>query len=182
MNTIVLLIFAAALLFFGRKLYWLFVAGIGFLAGMYFGADLFAGQPEWMILLCALLIGAVGAVLAILFQRVAVGIAGFFAGGHLSLLLLRSLGFPQQDFAAAIAFVAGGIVAAIVFVYMLDWALIVVSSLLGSATIAGAADQPYPTELFIFAGLFGVGVIVQAIGMRALFRREAFARDGGPPG
>src|SRR6266545_1805024 len=42
------------LLLFGRRLYWLFVAGIGFLTGLALVPDLLPGQPEWLILLAAL--------------------------------------------------------------------------------------------------------------------------------
>src|SRR5262245_24203633 len=68
------------LLFFGRRLFWLFVGIIGFVAGMTFGAQFFAGQPEWVVLLIAIVCGLIGIVIAVFLQRFAVAVAGFLAG------------------------------------------------------------------------------------------------------
>jgi len=64
------------LLFFGRKLFWLFVGVVGFLAGMRFGSHLVTGQTELVILAIAIGIGLLAALLAIVLQRLAVAIAG----------------------------------------------------------------------------------------------------------
>src|ERR1700704_2024213 len=59
------LVVGLILLFWGRRLYWLFVAGIGFLTGLALAPDLLPGWPDWLILLAALVVAIVGAVIAI---------------------------------------------------------------------------------------------------------------------
>jgi hypothetical protein len=70
-------IVGAALLVFGRKLFWLFVAGIGFIAGLNVATSYLKGSPQWLILLLALVAGLIGALLAVFAQSIAIGIAGF---------------------------------------------------------------------------------------------------------
>ncbi len=74
------ILIGALLLAFGRRLFWLFVGVCGFAAGLYVASQLVAAQSEWLALLVALSAGAVGALLAIFFQRLAVGVAGFLGG------------------------------------------------------------------------------------------------------
>src|SRR4051812_21906848 len=102
-------IVAALLLFFGQRLYWLFVGGIGFVVGMDLATRALIGQPEWVILLAAILAGIVGAVLAIFFQRVAIGIAGFFAGGYLAQAALADFAGDAVGQTSTIAFIIGGV-------------------------------------------------------------------------
>ncbi|MGA7216503.1 MAG: hypothetical protein WBX20_20055, partial [Terrimicrobiaceae bacterium] len=68
-----------ALLLFGRRLFWVFVGVIGFIAGMRFGAEVVKGQPEVVILLIAVAMGLLAALLAVVLQRVAVAVAGGLA-------------------------------------------------------------------------------------------------------
>src|ERR1700716_673281 len=77
----------AALLLFGRRLFWLFVAGIGFTAGIYLKPLVVHDPPLWLALGEALFLGILGALLALLLQRLAIAIAGFLAGGRVSIAL-----------------------------------------------------------------------------------------------
>lgn len=157
------MIVALALIFFGRSIYWVFVGGVGFMFGMEFAAQWLAEQPEWMILIVALAIGVVGALLAIFFQRIAIGIAGFLGGGHFALRLAAdAFSADANNQAGLVAFLIGGIVAAIAVVLLLDWALIVLSALVGSAYVAEAASHDPLMRLLTFAALFVAGVAVQA--------------------
>jgi hypothetical protein len=67
------------LLTLGRKLFWLFVALIGFEAGTYIAARVFTQQPEWVVLVFAIVVGIIGALLAIFLQTVVIAGAGFIA-------------------------------------------------------------------------------------------------------
>jgi len=48
------------LLLFGRKLFWFFVGVIGFLTGVLLATHYLQGQPEWVILIIALIAGVLG--------------------------------------------------------------------------------------------------------------------------
>ncbi|HTG43400.1 MAG TPA: hypothetical protein VK633_02590, partial [Verrucomicrobiae bacterium] len=69
------------LLFFGRRLFWLFVAGAGFAAGLFFARDHFHIQSDWLVLAIAVMADLIGALLAVLAQKLAIGLGGGLAGG-----------------------------------------------------------------------------------------------------
>jgi hypothetical protein len=160
------LVVAVLLLFLGERLYWLFVGAIGFIVGMDFASAWMAGQPEWLIILVAILAGLIGAILAIFFQRVAIGIAGFLAGGHLAQLAAIDWLGTISGQTSTVIFVVGGIVVAILVVVFLDWALIVISALLGAAIISDWAVRQMLWRSVLFAVLFIIGAAVQGGMMR----------------
>ena len=164
------LLIAAILLFFGQRIYWLFVGAIGFIAGMDLALRWFPSQSQSATLLVAVIAGLVGIVLAIFFQKLAVAVAGFLAGGHFALLLLPNFDHPTGDQFSTIVYVAAGILAAFLAVALLDWALIILSALIGAGLIAQWAVDAPTLRAIIFIVLFLIGVGVQASILR---RRRA---------
>jgi hypothetical protein len=154
------------LLVFGRKLFWLFVAGIGFFAATGFTSHLFRSQPEWVILILALSTGIIGALLAVFLQRIAIGIAGFLAGGYLTLSLLDILGVELAR-PAWLPLIIGGIVGAMLVVLLFDWALIVLSSLVGASLISQAIPLEPLLGVVLFIGSLCVGIVTQTGMIRA---------------
>lgn len=147
----------AALLFFGRRLFWLFVAGVGFVIGAKVATDSLAGQPEWLIFVIALGVGVIGAILSVFLQRLVIGIAGFFAGGFVLQALALELNYGTH---AWIAFFVGGLLGAFLVMVLLDWALIILSALTGTTVIIDNTplDQPASALLFIVLLILGAGV------------------------
>ena len=161
----------AALLLFGRRLFWVFVGVIGFIAGMRFGAEIVKGQPEAVILLIALGMGLLAALLAVVLQRVAVALAGGLAGGMLAMRIVAMLG-PTSEPARWIFFIVGAVLAAILVLAVFDWALIVISALSGANLVSEALPIDHTAQLIVIAILFVIGVLVQA-GMLAGGNRPA---------
>ena len=159
---IVRLLVGGVLLILGRKLFWLFVAAVGFAAGWAVATDLLNVQPEWLALVLALAVGVVGALVAQFVQRVAIGLAGFLAGAFLALSLVRLLDL-QAAWWGWLAFLVGGILGAVLLGAAFDWALIGLSSLAGAMLVAGALDLSSTGHLLVLIGLFLVGVIVQSV-------------------
>jgi hypothetical protein len=147
------------LLFLGRKLFWLFVGVIGFVAGMTFGSQYFAGQPDWIVLLVAIISGLIGILLAVFLQRVAIAVAGFLAGALLTTNFLSgvSLSIPPL-----IPMIIGGIIGAILLSLVFDWALIFLSSATGAALIAQSLHLEPMLGLVVFVVLLILGISVQA--------------------
>ena len=170
------------LLFFGRRLYWLFVAGIGFLSGLALAPELLPGQPEWLILLAALVAAIVGAIIAIVAQKITIGLIGFVAGGGIGLLLLRKMGLAGEG-SGWVAYLVAGIVGLVLILVLFDWALILLSSLAGANLIVtGLSTHVHLARNAWFLGLIAlalVGIVVQAGFSRGRSRatRETF---GGP--
>jgi len=150
----------AILLILGRKLFWLFAGVIGFLFGMSFAQQVLPGQSQTVMLLIALILGGLGAILAIMVQKIAVGLAGFIAGGYLVYLLLPALSINLGSLLWA-AEIIGGIIGAILASRMFDWALILLSSGIGASVITNHLSLPQPFPLVILAALFIIGVVIQ---------------------
>jgi len=158
---IIRLAVGAVLLVLGRKLFWLFVAAVGFAAGWTVASDLLHLQPEWLALVIAIAAGLLGAVLATFVQKIAVGLAGFLAGAFLASGLSTMLSLPSAPW-AWIAFIVGGILGAVVLGAAFDWALVGLSSLAGAMLIANALDLSSTLHLLVLLGLFVAGVILQS--------------------
>lgn len=154
-----------ALLFLGRKVFWLFVGGAGFVAGLSLAARLMRGSPEWVILLAALVLGVIGALMAVFFQHLAIGLAGFLAGGYLTLSLLALLGL-ERGWLPWLAFLVGGIAGAVLVAALFDWAVIALSSLAGASLITEAFRLGGSVGFIVFLALIIVGVSVQAATLR----------------
>ena len=64
------IIIGLGLLFLGRRLFWFFVAAIGFITATEIAVNTMSTSPEWVIILIGLAAGLLGALLAI-FSRLA---------------------------------------------------------------------------------------------------------------
>jgi len=162
MEIIVPIIAGIILLLFGRRLFWLFIATAGFLAGWSFARENLDIHPEGSLLLVAVVVGLIGALVAIFLQRAAVALAGFFSGGYLALNLAVELGYKSAGTAASII---GGIIGAMLLWVAFDWALILLSSMTGAVLITNALhNRPLSDAVTvgIFLGSFALGLVVQA--------------------
>src|SRR5438477_8930772 len=152
-------------LLFGRRLFWLCVAAIGFAAGVEL-APQFVHEPSPLLALTfAVVLGFVGALLAIFLQKIAIAVAGFLAGGKLAVAIAASF-FVQYAHYVGITFVIGGIIGALLLLVLFDWALIILSSVVGAHLIQSAMVLPQSGSTILFVGLAAIGVIVQAASMR----------------
>ncbi|NPV56031.1 MAG: hypothetical protein HPY76_05050 [Anaerolineae bacterium] len=130
-TTIALLIAGLLLLLLGRKIYWLFVGLVGFAAGYFIATNYIPGIPENLVVLVAIGVGLVGLLLAKFVQRFAMALAGFIAGGYLLMMLVASLELDNA-LMTNLAFIVGGVLGAVFLNILLDWALILLSSGVGS--------------------------------------------------
>lgn len=161
MVTLFRVIEGLALLTLGRKLFWLFVAAIGFEVGALM-APRFLPQPsEIAVLVIALALGLVGALLAISLQELIVGAAGFIAGGVTAIGLSDLLNI-DVNWLPIVAFIVGGIIGATLFAMLFDWALVAVSSLVGAITLADIFLPRGTTQIVVIAILFIIGVAIQS--------------------
>lgn len=155
------LLVGGLLLVLGRKLFWLFVAASGFVAGVYVAARVLEVRPEWLVLVIGLVLGVVGAVAAILIQRIAIGLAGFLAGAYVALVAAAAFGL-DKGLGFWVAVVVGGVIGAVLVAVVFDWALILLSSLVGASTIMEAVHLQNPYAWIGVLVLLVIGVLVQA--------------------
>ena len=159
MSPIADVITGALLLALGRKLFWLFVAIAGFYAGIELVRVLFAGQPSWLMWVVAVGAGLIGALLAMLFQRVGFALGGFYAGGYAALILAER--FAPGAVSGA-TFIIGGVVGAIFAAWLMDWAIIALSSLVGAALVVTGMGLHGIAGLLVYIVLAALGIALQA--------------------
>jgi hypothetical protein len=153
------------LLLFGRKLFWLFVAGVGFAVGLFLVSVLLPDAPEWVSFALAVVLAVLGTILALTVQKIAIGLAGFIAGGW---MMLRLLDVVSLDLGGLqwLVIIVGGILGALLLTTLFDWGLILLSSLVGANLVVSGAGGliGFPANLLpiLFLMLFGLGAIIQA--------------------
>jgi len=159
------------LLLFGRKLFWLFVGVVGFLSGVQIASQLFSADSRIEVLAVALALGVLGAILAIFVQHLVVILAGFLAGGHLAISVLTLYEWNGGQYVWWFALL-GGILGGILALMLLDWALIIFSSLIGASLVSQALSLDQAWTVLFSIVLAGAGILIQS---RLLERRVAVA-------
>lgn len=158
-------VIGVVVLLFGRKLFWLCVAAIGFAAGVTLAPHI-VGEPTPLLQLTfAILLGFIGALLALFLQKLAIGLVGFIAGGRFAVGLAATFvtQYASHDW---VIFIIGGLLGTVLLLMLFDWALIFVSSLIGAHLITNAISLPSTGQILLFTALVLFGVLVQAAMMR----------------
>ncbi|MBU4425437.1 MAG: TMEM198/TM7SF3 family protein [Desulfobacterales bacterium] len=156
-----------ALLILGRKLFWLFVACVGFAVGFTYAKQLWGTQSALVILVIALVLGLIGALLAIFLERVAIAVAGFVAGGYTTMAMMTLFGIEGGQL-LWLVYVIGGIIGALLLFFIFDWALIALSSIIGAALIIQQLEFSPTLKMTLFFGFLLAGFVFQT----ALLHRE----------
>lgn len=157
-NMIFGVILGLVLIVFGRKLFWLFVAITGFLVGMAVSRAFLPDHPEWVVISVGLGTGLLGALLAVFAERLAFALAGFYAGSYLVLTVFPPFG---GDGDSILWFLLGGVVGAVIASLIMDWAIIVLSCLVGAGAILQTLRLGQTASLVIFAVLVATGIVIQ---------------------
>jgi hypothetical protein len=169
------LIFGFLLVFAGRDLFWLCVGVIGFLIGVQCAESL-GFSNGWTALVSAFALGSLGVVLAMSFEWITVifGV-GFLGGGYLLMNIFSYV--TGQDLYAWPVFVVGGIVGMCLMVITFDWALIMISSLLGATLIANAFHVGGELREFLFIASMITGIVVQYLTLKETVHQKRYARS-----
>jgi hypothetical protein len=149
------------MLLFGRKLFWVFVAGVGFITAATWASHTFARESDFIILIIALVAGLIGALIAMFVRWLGIGLAGFLGGGYIVFSLLAMFGIDLGGF-SWVLYVIGGIIGAILFAVFFDWTLIILSSVSGAVVLTQSFAISRPLGMVTIAVLVIVGIIVQA--------------------
>ena len=201
------ILLGVVLLAFGRRLFWLFVGAVGFVAGVRFAEKFFPNTPSDTVIMYALIAGVVCACIAVGVRKIAVAAAGFLAGGYFLVQLLHVsagavplAGQGGQQIAPALLFLVGGVIGAILMNLVFNWTLIVLSSIGGATLLCEtltANQEPVQNALSVYSGVkahgehstldphvisvvFTVLVIVGVLVQAGTFRRLR-ARQPPPP-
>jgi len=158
-------------LLFGRRLFWLLVAVVGFFIGVLLVDTLLTTDAETTRWIVGLLVGLAAALLAVLLQRMAVGLAGALIAGYTTFWYLDLSGQPLETWhwlLVVVAAVAGLLIARAVF----DFGLILLSSLAGATMILEGLQVEAEVSRWAFLGLVIVGAAIQTAGLGRRGRRR----------
>ncbi|HEY0368033.1 MAG TPA: DUF4203 domain-containing protein [Chthoniobacterales bacterium] len=169
---IVSLLIGLVVLVAGRKLFWVCVVAVGFAAGIEVAPHLVHEPSAALQLTIALVLGFVGALIALFLQKLAIAIVGFAAGGRLAVGIAASfvVGYTNYYW---LTFLIGGVIGAILLLALFDWALIVLSALIGAHLIVSAITLPTVGATIALIVLTVFGIAVQA----SFFRRRRVIAD-----
>jgi len=151
---------AVALLMLGRRLYWLFVAGVGFVVAMELATIYLQASDEWLKLGLAIVAGIAGALFAIFLQKLAVAMAGFAASAYFTTEVLRHVELTEniEWVAVIVAGALGAFFASILF----DWALILLSSMAGAVLLVDTFKLDETVAIVVVVVLTIAGISIQA--------------------
>jgi hypothetical protein len=152
------LLVGAAILLLGRKLFWLFVAAIGFALGAEIAPQIIHHPAPLVTLAIAVGLGFLGALVAVLLQKFAIAVSGFLAGGWFAISLYAFFAGHVKN--VEVVFLVGGILGAILLLALFDRVLIFFSSVIGARFIATTIllSQTGRTMLFILLVVIGMAV------------------------
>lgn len=154
------IIAGVVLLLFGRKLFWLFLGIAGFLIGMKIAPMFFGDEPRWIQLSIAVGTGCLGAIVAILAQRLAFALGGFFAGMYLALGVGHFFALADANTTLFMA-LGGGIIGAIIATLIMDTAITLLVCLVGAGAIVGEFQLGPAMHILVFLLLTGAGFVFQ---------------------
>jgi len=150
----------ALLLLFGRRLYWLFAAVVGFVATFLIVGRLAPELSDQAALLVGLGGGIVGAVVTIFAHKILLGLVGGLGGGLIALWQVQALGL-ERGIAWLLAALLGAVVGAWLVSGLFDFALALLSSLLGAQLLLDAWPVPPQWFLIVYFGLAAFGLFFQ---------------------
>ncbi len=156
------LIAGAILVGWGRKVFWLFVAWLGFLTGFGLVGQIEGSDPN-LALAIGVLLGVIGAAIALLLQQLAVNLAGFIAGGYLGYSLALASGLLPME-GVWLAAIVCGLVGILLMSVLFEGTLILFSSLVGATLIVNNIAFDNNVEMILLVLLTIGGLLFQTRG------------------
>lgn len=176
MLELVNLLLGGFLLVAGRKLFWLFIGVLGFITGIQLASRIWPESGQ-AVIIAGLVTGIIFALLAIFLQRLAVGLAGFAAGGFVATFFTGALGI-ESGIAYWGSYIIGGLIGVALVMLLFDWALITLSSLAGAALITQSVFPESGAARWILLLLAIIGVVIQGYSLIRPRRPKPRGRKG----
>lgn len=151
------------LLFLGRELNFLFAAAMAGLIGFRLTPLLPPQWPYWSDAAFMISLAVIAALLTLFNERAGYFISGFLAGGF----FLVEYYAPNTLTLPLLPFIIGGVIGSLVLGLLTEWALILVSSVIGAAYVLNLFRLDPTAEILIGAGLFVIGALTQVIIMQS---------------
>ena len=155
-------VMAGILLFLGRELNFLFAATMAAFIGLRLTPLLPAQWPWWSDYAFMAVLASIAASITFINERVGYFWSGFLAGGYFLIEYYE----PNFLTVPLIPFVFGGVIGSLIIGIFKDWALMLVTCLMGAYYVTNLFRLPLNAQILVAAGLFIIGAITQVILMR----------------
>jgi hypothetical protein len=152
----------AVLLFLGRELNFLFAAAMAALISYRLSPRIPVQWPGWSDYAVIGGLALLAAGIALANERLGYFLSGFLAGGY----YLVEYYAPGAATLPVIPFIVGAGIGSFIMGIFTEWALMVVSALLGAYYVTDFFRLSYTAKTLITAGLFILGALTQVILMR----------------
>lgn len=147
------------LLFLGRELNFLLAAAMAAFLGLRLTPLLPAQWPGWSDYAFILALGAIAAGITIAKERFGYFLSGFLVGAA----FLVEYYEPGVLTLPLLPFLVGGLLGAIVLGVFTQWALMIISSLVGAYSLTNMFNLHPTAEILVTSGLFIIGALTQVV-------------------
>ena len=147
------------LLFLGRELNFLFAAAMAALIGLRLTPLLPAHWPGWSDYAFIAMLALIAAVITIVRERVGYFLSGFLVGGYFLIEYYE----PGVLTLPLLPFLVGGIIGSLILGIFTEWALMIVSCLVGAFYVTNMFTLSPTAEILVGSGLFIIGAVTQAV-------------------
>jgi hypothetical protein len=160
--TVIRGVIAGILLFLGRELNFLFAAAMAALIGLRLTSLLPPQWPAWTDYAFMGVLAIIAAAIPFINERAGYFLSGFLAGGYFLIEYYEPgvLTFPL------LPFIVGAVIGSIIIGIFTEWALMVVSCLIGAYYVTNLFTLSSTAEILVGSGLFIIGALTQVILMR----------------
>ena len=165
--TLVRGIFGAILLFLGRELNFVFAGTIAALYGFRLAPLLPNDWPAWSDAAFIIGLAVIAAAIPIINEKFGYYLSGFLGGGF----FLVEYFAPGTSTLPLIPFFVGSVIGAMIMGFFTEWAMMIISSIVGAFFIVDLFTLRREVEMMISGGLFLIGALVQVI----LWRMQRYA-------
>ena len=153
-------ILGGILLFLGRELNFLFAGGMAALLAFRVSSRLPAQWPAWSDLAFIIGLAAIAAGATFINERGGYALSGFLGGGYL-LIEYFEPGLATIPF---LPFIVGSMLGAILMGFFTEWAMMIISSIIGSYFVVDLFTFPSPeAKMLVSGGFFMAGALSQVI-------------------
>ena len=155
-------VIAGILLFLGRELNFLFAAAMAAFIGFRLTPLLPPQWPGWTDYAFMGVLALSAAAVTLRNERVGYFLSGFLAGGYFIIEYFE----PGVLTVPWLLFLIGGVIGSLIIGIFTEWALMVVSCLIGAYYVTNLFTLSPTAEILVGAGLFIIGALTQVILMR----------------
>ena len=159
---IVRAVIGGILLFLGRELNFLFAGAMAALIGFRLTPLLPPQWPQWSDYAFMAGLALIAAAITIINERLGYFLSGFLSGG----LFLVEYYAPGVLTLPLLPFILGGAIGSLIIGIFTEWALMLVSCLIGAYYVTDLFTLSPMAEILVGSGLFIIGAVTQAILMR----------------